>query len=39
MLIWPRVRLYLLLAVLVVSEDKISSSVLVFVSPVVFGFP
>lgn len=39
MFTWPGVRLYLLLAVAVVSEAKISSGVLVFASPVDFGFP
>lgn len=35
---WLRVRL-LTVAVAILSETKISSSVLSFVSPVVFGFP
>lgn len=38
MFIWLRVRLCLVFAV-AVSEAKISSSILVFVSPSVFGFP
>lgn len=39
MFIWLGARLFLLFAVAMVSRAKISSGVLVSVSPVVFGFP
>ena len=39
MVTWLRLRLYLLFAVDVVSEAKISSSILVFIFPIVLHFP
>ena len=38
MFIWLGVRLCLLFVIAVVSEAEVSSNVLIFVSPVIFGF-